>query len=286
MKFLTQSVVLLLSATAALSGECGWERTLEGGVLENHWQGSCGGGTTCIKNQCVAFAKLGEACSESKPCATAHSCDSKTHVCTQKNGENVSCSNNSECQSDICLNEECRSTKTCGSTSDCGNGKVCRFTTVSSNVNTIERTVRVCATPDVSKYGEDCESDADCGVYRYPTEEELREQRRKGSKSGGGLLGGLLSGGGRVGGSRGKPGRKGGKTTARALPFASKEAKTVQLQCRAGLCLLPKTLHADKTFNGWPCRTDAHCRSGHCKASTFKDDKLTIKTCANKETQS
>ncbi|EGD99185.1 hypothetical protein TESG_06622 [Trichophyton tonsurans CBS 112818] len=151
-------------------------------------------------------------------------------------------------------------------TSDCGNGKVCRFTTVSSNVNTIERTVRVCGTPDVSKYGEDCESDADCGVYRYPTEEELREQRRKGSKSGGGLLGGLLSGGGQVGGSRGKPGQA--------------------LQCRAGLCLLPKTLHADKTFNGWPCRTDAHCRSGHCKSSTFKDDKLTIKTCANKETQS
>ncbi|GBF63526.1 hypothetical protein TMEN_6151 [Trichophyton mentagrophytes] len=253
MKFLAPSILALLGATTALAGECGWERTTEkvNGVLEtgSHFQGTCGGDTTCVKNMCVPFVKPGEACSEMKPCRSPYYCDQGSHVCEKgdRKFDNEHCVNNNDCWNDICLNGICRKTDTCGSTSDCGEGKVCRFTRIKRNPLDLEKDVRACAAPDKSKYGEDCESNADCGKRRLPAPNVAR----------------------RKGPNRRRP-----------------KPKKVQLKCRSGICLYPDQHLFNQAFYGWPCRKNAHCRSETCKASTYRHGKLTMKTCHYKERQS
>ncbi|KAM5435276.1 hypothetical protein MferCBS31731_006241 [Microsporum ferrugineum] len=287
MKFslLAPSLAILLTATTGLAAECGFKKEIKDGKEQDVLQGTCGGDTTCIKNQCVPFAKTGEACSADKPCHANRYCDT---VCKKpKRSENEICANNAECWGGVCLKGRCRILGVvCGDDTDCKEGEVCRYEEIIGWLPTLEKTPRVCGKPHESKFGQFCSMNSDCGIWKS-TIDVVAPDEKKAEEIKATLPPGLLEKLDKI-----KSPRKLEKfinslddDTQEALDNYvlykyGKEGAKEQLKCRAGLCVFDSTLHGQEGFTGWPCRVDTNCRSRNCEAQTFADGKLTVKNCA------
>ncbi|EFR00471.1 hypothetical protein MGYG_03473 [Nannizzia gypsea CBS 118893] len=255
MKILTSSVLILLSATTILARRCGWVNREGDGASEGHNLGGCIKGTVCINHKCVMLARIGEACSVDQPCKMEYKCG-ENGVCIEgKASVGASCNSNDQCESDICIRQVCRDDWACGDDTDCAEGGVCRFTLATPNFSDLGKTVRVCAKPDQSRFGQFCDSNKDCGVLEDTTEDPLSASLKA-------LLSPPQQVSPRFVGPRSQDRR-------RQLIGTSKVLRD-KLECRA------KT---DKAFDGWPCRDGNDCRSGNCVANTFKQGNLTIKMC-------